>query len=186
MTAGKNRVRLAVEQIEDRCTPSAFGGDLAVSIPAPHGALHAVAAERIEAPKGPAIPYQVVFQCIANLSTLTASATGSVTALGTFTGQGIIDGATVSIDEFADRGEYSGTYTVVTANGDELFCEFTTSWRLSTGEGKHWITVTGGTGQFAGASGHASLRTTITADPASPSTLTCNSWGPGVLILARR
>jgi hypothetical protein len=186
MTVGKNRVRLAMEQMEDRCTPSALGGDLAAPIPAPHGGLHAVAAERVEAPKGPAIPYKVAFQCIANLSTLTASATGSATPWGPFTGQGLIDSASIRIDEVADRGVYSGTYTVVTASGDELFCEFKTSWRLSTGEGRHWITVTGGTGQFAGASGHASLRTTITADPTSPSTLTCDSWGPGVLILARR
>ena len=186
MTVGKNRFRLAVEQVEDRCTPSALGGGLAALIPAPHGGLHAAAAERVEAPKGPAIPFQVAFQCIANLSTLTASATGSATPWGSFTGEGLIDSASIHIDEVAYRGVYSGTYTVVTASGDELFCEFTTWWRLSTGEGRHWITVTGGTGELAGATGHASLRTTITADPTSPSTLTCDSSGPGVLILTRR
>jgi hypothetical protein len=183
MTVGKNRVRLGVEEMGDRCMPSTLGGGLADQFPAPHGGPHAVAAGRVQAPRGHATPLKVTFQCIADLSALTASATGVATPLGPFTGEGRIDGASIRIDKCADRGEYSGTYTVVAANGDQLFCEFTTSWRLSTGKGKHSITVTGGTGMFADASGHASLKTIITADPASPTTLTCNSSGSGVLIL---
>jgi hypothetical protein len=114
---------------------------------------------------------------------LTASATGVAAPLGAFSGQGRIDRASIHIDRCADRGEYSGTYTVVNANGDQLFCSFTTSWRLSTGKGRHSINFIGGTGLLAGASGHASLKTIITADAASPSKLMCNSSGSGVLIL---
>jgi hypothetical protein len=186
MTAEKNRVRLCVEEMGDRCMPSTLGGGFADQFPAHHGGPHAAIAARAHAPKGHAIPVKVTFQCIADLSTLTASATGVATPLGPFTGEGRIDRASVHIDRCANRGEYSGTYTVLTASGDELFCSFTTSWQLSTGKGRHSITVTGGTGLFAGASGHASLKTVITADPESPSTLTCNSSGSGVLILARR
>jgi hypothetical protein len=183
MIAGKNRVRLALEQLKDRCTPSLLGGELATPVLAPYEGPYALTAARVHAPKGHAIPFKVEFQCIADLNTLTASATGVGDPLGPFTGQGRIDSDSVHIDQVRDRGEYKGTYTVATANGDQLFCSFTTSWRLSTGKGKHSIEITGGTGLFAGASGHASLKTMITADPASPSRLTCNSSGSGVLTL---
>lgn len=83
----------------------------------------------------------------------------------------------------AKRGASSGTGTIVAANGDQLFYSFTTSWRLSTGKGTHSLSITGGTGQFAGASGGGSGRCTITADPASPSIYHCQSTGSGGLIL---
>src|SRR5262249_3172996 len=151
MSAAKNRVRLNVEHLEDRCTPSAMGGGVADHFSAQSGGPQAAAAARDHAPKVHAIPFQLTFVCTANLSALTASATGFGT-LGAFTGQGSIDSASINIDQDADRGEYSGTYTVFTPNGDQVFVSFTTSWRLSTGNGKHAITVIGGTGQFAGAS----------------------------------
>jgi hypothetical protein len=48
------------------------------------------------------------------------------------------------------------------------------------------ITVTGGTGQFAGASGFGIASCTITQDPDSPTTFRCNCKGAGVLFLGRR
>ncbi|HEV3081476.1 MAG TPA: hypothetical protein VGY66_16980, partial [Gemmataceae bacterium] len=79
------------------------------------------------------------------------------------------------------RGVYSGTATITTANGDQIFCEFTTSWQLSTGIGTHFITVTGGTGRFAGASGNGLSNCIITADPASPFIYHCQTQGSGIL-----
>jgi len=81
---------------------------------------------------------------------MTVRSTGFGTGgLGHYTALGHIDNTV--IDLVADRAEYSGTFTVVTANGDLVFLSFTTSWQLSTGQGTHAITVTGGTGRFAGA-----------------------------------
>jgi hypothetical protein len=89
------------------------------------------------------------------------------------------------IDPAADQGEFRGAITVVTANGDQLFVSFTTQWRLSTGKGTETITVTGGTGRYAGASGHGIAACTITFDSAT-STIRCNCVGAAFLILPRR
>ncbi|HEY1377154.1 MAG TPA: hypothetical protein VGF55_10195 [Gemmataceae bacterium] len=187
MTAGKNRVRLGVEHLEDRCTPSATGSGLAALSPARHGGPHAAAA-LVRAAHGDVVPIRVAFQCSVDLNSLTVSSTGSSTSFGkggpdhwTWTALGHAD--TVVIDLARDRGTYSGTGTLVTAAGDQLFYSFTTSWRLSTGKGTHSLTATGGTGRFAGASGGGRAVCTITADPASPSTFHCQSEGSGILIL---
>jgi hypothetical protein len=126
------------------------------------------------------------FQCSVDLSTGTVSSTGSSTGLGSsdlvhWTALGHADN--VDINLARDRGVYSGTGTLVTATGDQLFYSFTTSWRLSTGKGWHSFTFTGGTGQFAGASGRGFAVCTITADPASPSMFHCQSHGNCILIL---
>jgi len=185
MTAGKNRVRLAVEPLEDRCTPSGMGGVLAALSPAQHGALHAEVAQ-VRAADGHAIPYQVVFRCSVDLDSLTVSSTGFATGgVGQWTALGQVDPDQVVIDKKADLGVYSGTGTMVTAKGDQLFYTFTTSWQLSTGKGYHLITATGGTGRFAGASGCSYSDCLITAGP-TPQTYACISWGSGTLTLARR
>jgi hypothetical protein len=44
-------------------------------------------------------------------------------------------------------------------------------------------TFTGGTGKFAGASGHAPLACEVTQDPTSPLRLICNGRGSGTLVL---
>jgi hypothetical protein len=180
MTVGKNRTRLAVEQMEDRCTPSALGGGLADHFPAQHAGPRA-AVSSVRATHEHAVPIKLAYQCFGDISSSTASVTGFGTVLGHWTGQGQIDNAVV--DPVADRAEISGTITVVTANGDQLFVSFTASWQLSTGEGTESINVTGGTGRFAGASGGGSLDCTITGDPALQ-TFSCDCKGNGTLILA--
>jgi hypothetical protein len=184
MTAAKNRVRLAVEQLEDRCTPSAMGGGLAAHFLAHHGGPHAEAAAHVRATHGHVIPFKVAFQCSVDLNTGTVSSTGISTGpLGQWHLTSLGHADKVDIDLRADRGVYSGTGTLVTDQGDQMFYRFTTSWKLSTGKGTHLITATGGTGLLAGASGRVFAHCTITADPASPNTYRCMSEGSGVLIL---
>jgi hypothetical protein len=182
MTVGKHRVRLAVEHLEDRCTPSAMGGGLAALSMAPPGRPPAEAAALVGTPHEHAITGESFFRCSVDLSTGTVTSTGFGTGgLGHFTALGHMD--SLSIDPVADRGVYSGTGTLVTANGDQLFYSFTTSWQLSTGIGTHFITATGGTGRFAGASGGGTSDCIITPDPASPFIYFCQSTGSGTVIL---
>jgi len=186
MTVAKNRVRLALEQMEERCTPSALPlADFAVDHGGPQSAQVGSRngdpdAQSVEAKHDHVFTTKVALQCSADLSSSSTSLTGFSTHLGHWTGQGHVD--SVLLDPDADRGTISGTTTVVTANGDQLFVTFTTSWQLSTGQGHDSITVTGGTGRFAGASGSATLDCTVTADPAS-GTFSCNCQGSGTLIL---
>ena len=113
---------------------------------------------------------------------MTVSSSGHGTGgLGNYTALGQIDNSVIDLD--ADWAVYTGTFTVVTANGDLVFLKFTTSWQISTGQGTHEVTVTGGTGRFAGASGDGTADCTITLDLASM-TGTCHSQGSGTLILA--
>ena len=181
MTAGKNRVRLAVEHLEDRCTPSAMGLGLADPFPAQLGGPNAEPAALVGAADGHAIPGKTTFQCTVDLGTSTVSSIGfSTGGLGHWTAVGHMDN--LVIDQAADRGVYSGTFTLTTANGDQIFANFTTSWKLSTGIGTHVITVTGGTGRFAGVSGSGVSDCIITADPTSPSIFHCQTQGSGILI----
>jgi hypothetical protein len=182
MTAAKNRVRLAVEQMEDRCTPSALGAGLAAPSPAHPGGSHAEAAARVRAAHRHAVSFKVVFRCSVDFSTLTVSTTGFTPGAGRWTALGHIDKPV--IDPAADLGVYSGTSTLVTPSGGRLFYSFTTSWQLSTGKGTHFLIATGGTGRFAGASGRGSVDCIITPDPASPTVFRCKSKGSGTLILA--
>src|SRR3954447_18539434 len=182
MTAGKNRVRLVLEHLEDHCTPSATGGGLAAHSPAHHGGLHEAAAIA-RASHEHAVPIKLSFQCSADVGSSTVSATGFGTHLGHWTAQGHID--SVVNDPIADRITIGATATVVTANGDQLFVSITASWQISTGLGEDTVVFTGGTGRFAGASGHATLDCTVTGDPASQ-TFACNCKGSGTLILAHR
>ena len=131
---------------------------------------------------GHAIPIKVAFQCSVDIGSGAISSAGFGTGgLGHWTSEEDIDN--VVIDPVADQGLYSGTGALVTGDGELLFFSFTTSWRLSTGEGTHSLTVTGGTGRFAGASGSGTLDCTITFDPATQ-TGTCHGEGSGTLILA--
>jgi hypothetical protein len=180
MTVGKNRVRLALEHLEDRCTPSAMGNGLAALSPALQGGPPALVAA-LTAPHEHAISGESFFRCSVDIRTGTVSSTGFSTGLGHWTALGHMD--SLSIDPVADRGVYSGTGTLVTANGDQLFYSFTTSWQLSTGIGTHSGTVTGGTGRFAGASGSGFSTCIITPDPASSFIYLCQSTGSGTLIL---
>jgi hypothetical protein len=117
-----------------------------------------------------------------DISTGTVSSTGFCTGgVGHFTSLAHMD--SLAIDPVADRGVYSGTGTITTAQGDQIYFTFTTSWQLSTGKGTHFITDTGGTGRFAGASGSGTSDCTITPDPASPFIYFCHTEGSGTLIL---
>jgi hypothetical protein len=179
MTAGKYRVHLALEQLEDRCTPSAMGLGLADPFPAQDGGPNAEAAALVGAADGHAIRSETTFQCTVDLSTATVSSIGFSTGVGHWTSVGHMD--SVVIDQAADRGVYSGSGTLTTANGDQIFGNFTTSWQLSTGIGMHVITITGGTGRFAGVSGSSVSNCIITADPTSPLIFHCQTQGSGIL-----
>jgi hypothetical protein len=181
MTAGKNRFRLAVEQLEDRCTPSAMGGGLVAPFPGPPGEPPAEAAALVRAAQEHAVHFEVVFWCSVDLSTKTVSSTGFATGgIGHFTALGHMDN--LVIDLKADRGVYSGTGTIIDAHGDQVFYTVTTSWQLSTGKGTHFVTATGGTGRFAGASGSGVSDCIITPGP-TPQIYRCFSWGSGTLFL---
>jgi hypothetical protein len=94
-----------------------------------------------------------------------------------------MDSLGLVIDPVHDRGVYSGTGTLTTAQGDQVFYTFTTSWQLSTGIGTHFVTVTGGTGRFVGISGSGTSNCTITPDPASPFMYLCHTEGSGTMFL---
>ena len=127
-----------------------------------------------------AITGKTVFVCSVNIRTGTVSSTGFSTGLGHWTALGHMD--SLSIDPATDRGVYSGTGAITTANGDQIFYSFTTSWQLSTGVGTHLVTVTGGTGRFAGASGSGTSDCIITPG-STPFIYLCQSTGSGTLIL---
>jgi hypothetical protein len=181
MHAGKNRVRLALEQVEDRCTPSAIGGGLADQLPIQQGGPHAAVSSVVGPARTHTIPMEGTTNCVVDISSGIVNSHGFGTGgLGHWTALGQIDSSLLDLE--ADRAEYSGSFTVFTANGDKLFVDFTTSWQLSTGVGTHELTTTGGTGRFAGASGSGLMDCIITFDPATQ-TGTCRGQGSGVLIL---
>ena len=180
MTVAKNRVRLAVEHLEDRCTPSLLLGGFSADAPAPPGEPHADVAALARAADERAITFKTVFDCSVDIRSGTVSSTGFATGgIGHFTSLGQMD--SLVIDPVADRGVYSGTGTGTTAHGDQVFYSFTTSWQLSTGKGTHLITITGGTGRFAGVSGSSVSDCIITADPTSSSIYHCQTQGSGIL-----
>ena len=185
MTVAKNRVRLAVEHLEDRCTPSLLLGGFSADAPAPPGEPHADVAALARAADEHAITFKTVFDCSVDIRSGTVSSTGFATGgIGHFTSLGHMD--SLVIDPVADRGVYSGTGTGTTAHGDQVFYSITTSWQLSTGKGTHFITVTGGTGRFAGASGSGFSNCIITPDPTSPFIYFCHTEGSGTLFLPNR
>ena len=133
---------------------------------------------------GHAIPIKVAFRCSVDIGSGTISSAGFGTGgLGHWTSVEDIDN--VVIDPVADRGVYSGTGTLVTGDGELLFFSFATSWQLSTGEGTHSFTCTGGTGRYAGASGGGTGNCILTVDLATQ-TATCISVGSGTLFLPHR
>jgi hypothetical protein len=177
MTVGKNRVRLTVEHLEDRCTPSALHPS------APLGKPPALTAAIAAAPQQQSISFKVEFRCSVDLGTGIVSSTGFATGgIGHFTSVGHMDMASVVIDPVHDLGTYSGTGTGTTARGDQVFYTFTTTWQLSTGKGTHVITVTGGTGRFAGASGTGLSSCTITPGP-TPQLYNCFTQGSGTIFV---
>lgn len=81
----------------------------------------------------------------------TVDATGHLSHLGTVTAHFDLTLAPTSASTFA----YAGTGSDVAANGDKLFVSLTGSGTFTptTAEGTTNLTITGGTGRFAGASG---------------------------------
>jgi hypothetical protein len=122
----------------------------------------------------------VTFHCSVDINAGIISSAGFGTGgLGHWTSQEQIDSSV--IDLLADRGIYSGTGTLVTQKGDQVFFTFTTSWQLSTGEGTHVFTMTGGTGRLADVTGSGTGQCIITADLVSQ-TFTCKSEGSGIAV----
>jgi hypothetical protein len=192
--ASAHRARFQLECLEDRCTPSTLlnhpwvfpadhGGSQAAQFESHRATPDAMAAAPLAGARGHAIPITLTYQCFADLGSFEASAKGFATGLGHWTSQGQIDEADVDLAK--DRAEIHGAITVVTASGDKLFVSFTASWEISSGKGTKLITVTGGTGRFAGASGDAIMECTVTSDLASQ-TFACDCQGSGTLILVHR
>jgi hypothetical protein len=111
---------------------------------------------------------------------LTTDVSGVMTHLGKFSGHfegnaEIVGGRTL--------GE--GTFTVVAANGDELTGTFTLNGALPSGEvhtATAVLTITGGTGRFADASGTVTVPLVLTPscflEPSCPGSLVETAEGP--------
>jgi hypothetical protein len=105
---------------------------------------------------------------------LTTDASGALTHLGKYTGHFEGSGEIVG-----GRTLGEGTFTVVAANGDQLTGTFTLNGSLPSGEPHSltvFLTITGGTGRFADASG--TLTIPLLATPSCFLEPTC----PGALI----
>jgi hypothetical protein len=154
--------------MEVRCTPGALLGDP----PAP-----ALAADT----GSHAVPISLTAHIVGDGSGgLDLSGTGS--HLGRWTGHGAVD--SVVVDAAANRLAVTATATLTAANGDQLFVSISVSVNLATGVADEAVTLTGGTGRFAGASGSVSAVYEATVDPASPLAFECTSQGSGTLVLA--
>jgi hypothetical protein len=156
-----------------------MGLGLADPFPAQQGGPNAEAAALVGGGDGHSIRGESTFQCTVDFRTITVSSVGFSAGLGHWTAVGHMD--SLVIDPAGDRGVYKGTGALTTANGDQIFYNFTTSWQLSTGIGTHLITITGGTGRFAGVSGSGVSDCIITADPTSPFIFCCQSQGSGIV-----
>jgi hypothetical protein len=105
---------------------------------------------------------------------LTTDASGVLTHLGKYTGHFEGSGEIVG-----GRTLGEGTFTVVAANGDQLTGTFTLNGSLPSGEPHSltvFLTITGGTGRFADASG--TLTIPLLATPSCFLEPTC----PGALV----
>jgi hypothetical protein len=172
--ASTRRARLGLEQLGDRLTPSALLGGPAAHAPAPPGGP---AAAFVAAAPQHAVPITLSARITSDGSGV-LSLTGSGSHLGRWTGQGSID----SVDVAADRVVVSATATITTANGDQLFVSVSVSLSLAAGPAQETVTITGGTGRFAGAAGSVSAVCDTTFDPATLA-FECNSQGSGILAL---
>jgi hypothetical protein len=182
--ASTRRARFQLEHLEDRRTPSALLGGPSAHLLAHHGGPHAAAAVHVRADHGHAVPIKLSVHITADGSSMQLRGRGFGTHLGHWTTQGHIDN--IVSDAVADRIVASGTATIVTAGRAKLFVSILVAWQNSTRQGDDTVTFTGGTGNFAGASGRASLDCRVTEDPTSPLTFVCDGKGLGTLVLARR
>jgi len=173
------RARLHLEHLEDRCTPSALLGD--PSAHAPPSEPPALAAALAASTGQHAVPIQLSAHITADGSGV-LSLSGNGSHLGRWTGQGVIDN--VVVDSVAGRVAVNATATLIAANGDQLFLSISVSLNLTTRLAEETVTLTGGTGRFAGASGGVSAVCETTLDPASPLAFECNSQGSGTLTFA--
>src|SRR5262245_49980063 len=118
MFAGKNRVRLALQQMEDRCTPAALLGNPFTDLPpAPVGPqvaqigkqsdrLDAAVAAPVRVNHAQVVPIKLAYQCSGDISTMTASAQGYASFLGNWTAEGRFN--SVQVDRARDRATNSG------------------------------------------------------------------------------
>jgi hypothetical protein len=179
-----HRAGLRLEHLEDRCTPSALLGDPSIQLLGYHRGPAAAHVAHFGANEGHTVPITLSLRCAADISSMTWGAEGYGTLLGHWTAQGQIDN--IVSDPASSRIVISGTLTLVTANHDELFVSVSSAWDQSTSRVEDSVTFTGGTGKFAGASGHATLECSVTVDSTSPLKLSCEGKGSGVLFLPQR
>lgn len=174
--------RLRLEHLEDRCTPSPLLGGPSVQLLGHHRGPTAAHVTHFAANEGHSVPITLSLRCAADISSMTWGAEGYGTLLGHWTAQGQIDN--IASDPATNRVVLSGTLRVVSANHDELFVSISSAWDQSTSRVEDTVTFTGGTGKFAGASGHATLECSVTVDSTSPLKISCVGKGSGVLFLA--
>jgi hypothetical protein len=179
-----HRARLRLEHLENRCTPSTLVGAPSAQVLGHHRGPAAAHAAHFGANEGHTVPITLSLHCAADISSMTWGAEGYGALLGHWTAQGQIDN--ITSDPATNRVVLSGTLTVVTANHDELFVSISSAWDQSTSRVEDTVTFTGGTGKFAGASGHATLECSVTVDSTSPLKISCVGKGSGFLVLAHR
>jgi hypothetical protein len=182
--ASTHRARVQLELLEDRCTPSALLGGPSVQLLSHHRGPAATHVAHFGANEGHTVPITLSLRCAADISSMTWGAEGYGTLLGHWTAQGQIDN--ITSDPATNRVVLSGTLTIVAANHDELFISISSAWDQSTSRVEDTVTFTGGTGKFAGASGHATLDCSVTVDSTSPLKISCVGKGSGFLVLAHR
>jgi hypothetical protein len=190
MNAGQNRIRLGLEQLEDRCTPSATPLNLAALFPVQPSELHGPTAvlacdshTHTMSIKNQThtMSIQLAVHVISDASGA-LSVRGHVSHLGHITAVGQI--GQVNIDQAADRVNLAGTVTLTAKHGDQLFISFTDTFRLSTRMGVEEITFTGGTGRFTGATGGATLHChAYGTNPTELLVFQCHSKGAGFLFV---
>jgi hypothetical protein len=180
--ASAHRARVRLELLEDRCTPSTLLGAPSAQLLGHHRGPAAAHVAHFGANETHTVPITLSLRCAADISSMTWGAEGFGTLLGHWTARGQIDN--IVSDPVANRIVISGTLTLVAANHDELFVSVSSAWDQSTPRVEDTVTFTGGTGKFAGATGHATLECSVTVDSTSPLKLSCDGKGSGVLILA--
>lgn len=176
LNASNRGVRLSIEPLEDRCTPSTWLGDHPAIARGHLGKPPATSVALLASHKHHhTVPITMSTHITSDGSNqLTLSGVG--THLGRFTGRGVIE-------HFAQVGgevTAGGTFTMRVANGDRLFGTFSISLNLANERGSETVRFTGGTGRYAGVTGQVSQTCESTFDPVTHA-FVCEAKGSGDL-----
>jgi hypothetical protein len=174
--ASNRGVRLSIEPLEDRCTPSTWLGDHPAIARGHLGKTPATTVAHLASHQDHhTVPITMSTHITSDGSNqLTLSGVG--THLGRFTGRGVIE-------HFAQVGgevTAGGTFTMRVANGDRLFGTFSISLNLANERGSETVRFTGGTGRYAGVTGQVSQTCESTFDPVTHA-FVCEAKGSGDL-----